>query len=225
MSDQTLIPVPKAPKQQSPRKKLIIGLSITAVTLIAVIGSAAGGSDSKPAATTHQPLSGWTQDGKPPAKAAADNTASAPAPTTTPPAPPTTVPPKPQIDPQTAAYLYKASAVSPAYDEFSKNPYGTGQPVHFRGQVFQFDGNTGPDKLLLAVTPDTIGAGTSYEKTYWSDNVFIQLPDAAIGNGIDKDDVVDVWGDAAGQYSYEAALGTRSVPSINARYFELVSKG
>jgi Host cell surface-exposed lipoprotein len=80
------------PRHQSPKKKLVIGLSITVAAFIVIGIAAAGGSDGKSAATTHRSSSGWTQDGKSPADAAADATADAPAPTTTPPAPAPTTP-------------------------------------------------------------------------------------------------------------------------------------
>jgi hypothetical protein len=138
-----------------------------------------------------------------------------PAPTTTPPPPPE--PPKPTLSPEAQAYIYKSGAVSPGYDELVKNPYGTGAPVFYRVKIFQYDYNTGDSSFLAYVTPG------SYD--FWSDAVLVKLPSAALGAGIDKDDIVNVWGDASGVFSYDTAIGHNSAPQINAKYVELVSKG
>ena len=60
---------------------------------------------------------------------------------------------------------------------------------------------------------------------FWSDEVFLVLPDAALGAGIDDGDIVEFWGTVTGLHEYETAGGwTRSVPSIRVKYMNLVEK-
>jgi hypothetical protein len=143
--------------------------------------------------------------------------------TTTSTTPPTTIPPtttttRPSLTPEQAEFIFKSGATTPSYDELVKNPQGTGQAVYFRAKVFQYDTNTGLTSMLVYVTPG------SYD--FWSDVVLVNLPSADAGNGIDNNDIVDLWGTPAGAYSYTTrAGGTNTVPKITAKYVTLVSKG
>lgn len=131
---------------------------------------------------------------------------------------PTTTTTRPAISPETAEFLFKSGATTPGYDELVKNPLGSGQAVYFRGKVFQYDTNTGLTSMLVYMTPG------NYD--FWSDPVLVNLPSADAGNGIDNNDIVDVWGIPAGPYSYSTrAGGTNTVPKLAAKYVTLVSKG
>lgn len=138
--------------------------------------------------------------------------------TTTTTVPPTTTTTRPTITPEASEFLFKSGATTPSYDELVKNPLGNGQAVYFRGKVFQYDTNTGLTSMLVYVTPG------SYD--FWNDAVLVELPSADVGNGIDNNDIVDVWGTPAGPYSYSTrAGGTNTVPTLAAKYVTLVSKG
>ena len=74
--------------------------------------------------------------------------------------------------------------------------------------------------FLVSVTQEQPGL---FE--FWSDEVFLVLPDAALGAGIDDGDIVEFWGTVTGLHEYETAGGwTRSVPSIRVKYMNLVEK-
>ena len=60
---------------------------------------------------------------------------------------------------------------------------------------------------------------------FWTDPVFVTLQDPAIGSGIDQYDIVDVFGEVAGPYSYATKIGgANTVPAISAKYMTLVEK-
>ena len=62
--------------------------------------------------------------------------------------------------------------------------------MFYRVKIFQYDCNTGDSSFLAYVTPGS--------NDFWSDAVLVKLPSAARGAGIDKYDIVNVWGDAPG---------------------------
>ena len=107
---------------------------------------------------------------------------------------------------------FKAQAVEVPYNELVKYGPGTvGQAVTYRTKVFQFDFNTGSDQFLGYVTPGNY---------IWDGLVLFKLPDAALGNGILKDDIVRVWGTVGAPYSYSTRQGTNSVPTVSVKYIE-----
>ena len=73
--------------------------------------------------------------------------------------------------------------------------------MFYRVKIFQYDCNTGDSSFLAYVTPG------SYD--FWSDAVLVKLPSAALGAGIDKDDIVNVWATLR-VFSYDTAIGSRS---------------
>ena len=111
---------------------------------------------------------------------------------------------------QAAEASFKASCANPPYNELIKYAPGTvGMPVTYQVQVFQFDFNTGPDQFLGYVTPG------SY---FWNDLVLFKLPNAAMGTGITKGSMVQVWGTVGAPYTYSTRIGTNSVPTIDVKY-------
>jgi hypothetical protein len=149
---------------------------------------------------------------------AGNGTTSTTTSTTTTTGPPTTTTTRPTLTPEATEFLFKQGATTPPYDELVKNPAGNGQTVFFRAKVFQYDTNTGLTSMLVYVTPG------SYD--FWNDVVLVNLPSAEAGNGIDNNDIVDIWGTPAGAYSYSTRIGgTNTVPKVAAKYVTLVSKG
>jgi len=72
--------------------------------------------------------------------------------------------------------------------------------------------------MLVDVTNDNYG--------FWSDVVELQLPNAAAGQSLVDNDVIQYWGPLSGTDSYTTTLGgTNTVPVIAAKYVTLVSSG
>ena len=130
------------------------------------------------------------------------------------PASTSTTAPTTTIDPLIAAVAYKAGARDLPYVQLVKDPYALRDAaVHYRGRVFQYDFNTGLTAMLVQVTQGKYG--------YWSDLVYVTIPNAEAGTNITKDTVVNFWGDVAGVYSYSTQSGSNSVPRVNAKYIEV----
>ncbi|MBP0985108.1 MAG: zinc ribbon domain-containing protein [Oscillospiraceae bacterium] len=109
---------------------------------------------------------------------------------------------------------YIASCTEIAYSDLARNPDKyKGQAFHFRGKVVQTatEGNT--TYLRINVT----------EGTYvWSDTIFaeVYLPKSA--DRILEDDIITLYGDCEGVYTYESIVGKQvSLPSISIRYFNI----
>ena len=104
------------------------------------------------------------------------------------------------------------------YVQLVKDPDALrGKCITEKGQVFQYDTNTGLTSMLVSIVD--LGYNT------WTDNVLIRLPNAAMGNGIYENDIIQVWGPIGGSYTYTTTLGrTATVPVINAKHLKLISK-
>ena len=91
-----------------------------------------------------------------------------------------------------------------------------GTCVTGQAQIFQFDSNTGPSAMLVEVTNDGYGL--------WSDNVELLLPNAAAGQSLVQNDVVQFWGTITAPDTYTTQSGgTDTIPAINVEYITLVS--
>ena len=104
------------------------------------------------------------------------------------------------------------------YVQLVKDPDALkGKCITEKGQVFQYDTNTGLTSMLVSIVD--LGYNT------WTDNVLIRLPNAAMGKGIYENDIIQVWGPIGGSYTYTTTLGgTATVPVINAKHLKLISK-
>ncbi len=116
---------------------------------------------------------------------------------------------------------FKASAAEIPADELVKDPAALrGRRIYGRGEVFQYDSRTGLTSMLVSVTVVNPGR---YE--FWKDNTLLRLPDAALGNGVDNDDIIEFWGEVEGPYTYDTAIGgSNTVPAVVVRYLNLVEK-
>lgn len=116
---------------------------------------------------------------------------------------------------------YKASAREVPPDELKKDPAGLrGTRAYARGEVFQYDARTGLSAMLVHV--NVVNPGR-YE--FWTDPILVRLESPTLGSGIDEDDIVELWGEIQGAYSYSTAIGgTNTVPEIKARYMNLLEK-
>lgn len=118
--------------------------------------------------------------------------------------------------PQETEAEYKASAREIDFETLARNPEKLkGQRVKFSGKVTAIVERGKNVALTLAVTE---------KEFFWDDFIFIyytRLPDA---DRILEDDIITVWGEVRGLDEGRNALGeTVSVPSVNARYIELIS--
>lgn len=116
---------------------------------------------------------------------------------------------------------YKASTREVPPDELKKDPAGLrGTRIYSRGEVFQYDSRTGLTAMLVSVRVVNPGR---FE--FWTDPVLVRLESEALGSGIDEDDIVELWGEIQGAYSYGTAIGgTNTVPEVLARYVNLLEK-
>jgi hypothetical protein len=135
---------------------------------------------------------------------------SAPSPTTTPPA---TTPASP---PTQAQFESSCSELMPFAQLDQGSDAVQGVCVTEQGQVYEYDANTGLQTMLVNVTNE--GGGT------WDDLVEVDLPSAALGNGIAEGDIIQFWGPISGSDTYTTqGGGTNTVPVVNAMYLTLVS--
>ena len=106
----------------------------------------------------------------------------------------------------------------------SRNPdKHKGEKLKYTGKVIQvqedehwLDDNTTVD-LRINVTKDEYGL--------WDDTIFatVELPKNA--DRILEDDIITIWGECDGKYSYTSVLGSDvTLPKINIEYYSVKSK-
>ncbi len=104
------------------------------------------------------------------------------------------------------------------YVQLVKDPNALkGKCITEEGQVFQYDTATGLTSMLVSI--DDLG------DNIWTDNVWVNLPNAKMGKSIYENDIIQVWGPIGGSYTYTTTTGgTATVAVINAKYLRLISK-
>lgn len=112
---------------------------------------------------------------------------------------------------------YKSECMEISYDELARNPEEhDGKKVKLNGRIMQvvYDSDTGTSKYLVSVTKGDYGL--------WSDNVFVKLiPDYKTGKFLEED-IVTLYGEADGEYSYRSVLGQSiTVPCVEAVYMDI----
>ncbi|MFH1181386.1 MAG: hypothetical protein V1702_00340 [Candidatus Woesearchaeota archaeon] len=105
----------------------------------------------------------------------------------------------------------KQNAKNVNYDDlFRNNENYVGDLVYYRGEVTQI----GDGYMRLSVTK---------EDFFWTDVIFVDY------SGSDRyleGDIIDLWGQVKGLYSYAAIFGNEvTVPEVDSLYVELVEKG
>ena len=92
--------------------------------------------------------------------------------------------------------------------------------MKFTGEVIQVQesdsifGDTTQVDLRINVTKDEYGL--------WNDTILatVELPEDA--DKILEDDIITIWGECEGDYTYESVLGSNiTLPLINVEYFEI----
>lgn len=108
---------------------------------------------------------------------------------------------------------YKTIARSPD-DYIGKKIYGTGEIIQVIDEDYEMA------TFRINVTP--IMNYNNTEVLYYTDTVLAVLYNYDMNNRLLEDDVIDFWGIAAGNYTYETVLGSSStVPLIQIDYFTL----
>ena len=112
--------------------------------------------------------------------------------------------------------VYKALCQSIAFKDLARNPDKyKGQSLKISGKVIQVsEGWLNSVDLRINVTQGEYGL--------WDDTIYVSL---AIPKGEDRileDDIVTIWGDCTGQYSYKSVLGASiSLPRIDGKYYSI----
>lgn len=111
---------------------------------------------------------------------------------------------------------YKAACQSLAYKDLARNPDNyKGQQVTMLGEVIQVQESGDRVDIRIDVTKDEYG--------YWSDTVYVTLTIPKGEDRILEDDIIAVYGECQGQYTYESILGQSiSLPRIDAKYYEII---
>lgn len=136
----------------------------------------------------------------------------------------TTVQPTAKAKKKVSAKAYKNKCKSLSFKDLSRNPdKHKGEKLKYTGQVIQvqedehwLDDNTTVD-LRINVTKDKYGL--------WDDTIYatVELPKNA--DRILEDDIITIWGECDGKYSYTSVLGSDvTLPKINIEYYSVKSK-
>lgn len=136
----------------------------------------------------------------------------------------TTVQPTTNAKKKVSAKAYKNNCKTLSFKDLSRNPdKHKGEKLKYTGKVIQvqedehwLDDNTTVD-LRINVTKDEYGL--------WDDTIFatVELPKNA--DRILEDDIITIWGECDGKYSYTSVLGSDvTLPKINIEYYSVKSK-
>lgn len=106
-----------------------------------------------------------------------------------------------------AAYMEKCKQID--YDVLARDPDAhAGELLRFTGQVYQILTKDGITMMLLHVSHRSGG--------YWDDAIFVKTEGAVEAR---QDDIVWVWGECIGTYTYTSVENTRvSLPGLEAEY-------
>lgn len=106
-----------------------------------------------------------------------------------------------------AAYQEKCRQID--YDVLARDPDAhTGEFLRFTGQVYQILTKDGVTMMLLHVSHRSGG--------YWDDAIFVRTEGTVEAR---QDDIVWVWGECIGTYTYTSVENTRvSLPGLEAKY-------
>lgn len=136
----------------------------------------------------------------------------------------TTVQPTAKAKKKVSVKAYKNKCKTLSFKDLSRNPdKHKGEKLKYTGQVIQvqedehwLDDNTTVD-LRINVTKDKYGL--------WDDTIYatVELPKNA--DRILEDDIITIWGECDGKYSYTSVLGSDvTLPKINIEYYSVKSK-
>lgn len=112
---------------------------------------------------------------------------------------------------------YISSCQEIAFDDLARNPDKyKGQSFKFTGEVIQVVEPTFGDTVVLRINV------TKTEYDFYTDTIYatVSVPDGS--DRILEDDILTIYGDCEGLYSYESVLGQKiSLPEIRIKYYTI----
>lgn len=114
---------------------------------------------------------------------------------------------------------YISQCMTISYEQLSRNPESyKGEYFTFVGEVIQVIEYGISVQIRLNIT-----AEESYGTYYYKDPIYVTLNLHEDGNRILENDIIRIYGQCEGLYTYIAVLGnTISIPKIDAEYWELI---
>lgn len=104
---------------------------------------------------------------------------------------------------------YKSECESVAYETIARAKDGLkGDKLTFTGQIIQ-------------ATPGTYRMNVTKGDYFYTDTIIFDIDENILNENILEDDIVTIWGESEGQYTYKAVLGNEiTVPKIKVAYIE-----
>lgn len=113
---------------------------------------------------------------------------------------------------------YKSRCQSVEYETLARNPESyKGQYFTFTGKVIQVVEGYASTIIRMNVTVN--------EYDFWEDTIYVTLPLEKGDDRVLNDDIITIWGECDGLYTYITVLGSSvSIPRIDAMYYELTKE-
>ena len=110
---------------------------------------------------------------------------------------------------------YKAQCQSVSFEELARNGDAhVGEYVKFTGQIIQVAEGDGVVNYRINVNKDEYG--------YWEDTIFVEYEPKSNQSRFLEDDVVTLYGQCAGLYTYETVMGNDvTLPGVYAEFIDL----
>ena len=151
----------------------------------------------------------------------AERATTTPEPTTTTPEPTTTTPEPtttteaPTTTTAMSKEQYMEQCKSYDYKEIARNPEAhNGEFAKFTGEVIQVMEENGAYTLMVNITKG--------EYDIWTDTILVYYLGSAENNRILEDDIIDMYGQLAGMYTYTTVMGAdNTVPLMYAEYIDI----
>lgn len=129
--------------------------------------------------------------------------------------------PEETTPPETTPEEYMAACETIDYETLARNPEKyAGNKYTFSGEVVQvIEGWTGTS-VRINITPTEIGSSV-----YYADTIYATLDPKENGDRILEDDILVIYGECTGLYSYTSVLGSEVyLPSIDVMYWDFVTE-
>lgn len=110
---------------------------------------------------------------------------------------------------------YRAGCQPVDYQTLARDPDAwKGANVTVTGKIIQVMENAGQNTYRISITKGSYGI--------WTDTILVKYKPADSGTRLLEDDIVVVYGQSTGLYTYTTVLGaSQTVPSIDAKYIDL----
>ena len=113
---------------------------------------------------------------------------------------------------------YKSECGSISFNDLARNPDSLkGNKYKIKGKVIQVIEPTFGNTVQLRID---ITHNEDFD--YWSDTIYAEVEIPKEADRILEDDIITIWGECDGLYSYKTVLGAKeSVPKINIKYYQI----